>query len=264
MSARLGSCLVTQAQLESPAFLAWAERLARPPGLNRKTWEFCFIAQALAERGMLAPGRRGLGFAVGREPLVALFAGLGPELTATDVDETRAAVAGFVESGEHARSLEDLRVPGLCAAEVLERNVTFRTVDMNRVPEDLTGFDFVWSACAFEHLGSIERGLAFVERMTRCLKPGGVAVHTTELNISHADETLDHAPTVLFRERDIRELARRVAPLGWSLELDFARGDKDADLTIIRPPYPASPHLKLTCDRFVTTSLGLIFEPRSR
>lgn len=45
--------------------------------LNRKIWEWCYVAEALSERGMLLPGRRGLGFAVGQEPLVALFASAG-------------------------------------------------------------------------------------------------------------------------------------------------------------------------------------------
>lgn len=251
----LTSCLVTQAQLESEEFQRWARALGRPPGLNRKTWEFCFIAQALAERGMLAPGRRGLGFAVGREPLVALFARHGASLVATDVDEARAAAAGFVESGEHARDLADLPVP-----DELRHLVQFRTVDMNAVPDDLVGFDFVWSACAFEHLGTLERGLAFVERMVDCLKPGGVAVHTTELNVSHADETLERGTTVLFRERDMHELKRRLAARGCRVTLDFARGTGDADLSIIRPPYPESPHLKLLFDRFVTTSFALVVE----
>ena len=38
----------------------------RPFMLHRKMWEWLFIAQALAERDMLRPGRVGLGFGVGR------------------------------------------------------------------------------------------------------------------------------------------------------------------------------------------------------
>lgn len=260
----LVSCLATQAQLESEPFQAWARRLAREPGANRKTWEFCFIAQALWERGMLAPGRRGLGFAVGREPLVALFAGLGCALVATDQDARRAELAGYVASGDHAADLEQLSVPALCDPALLTQRVTRRTVDMNAVPDDLAAFDFTWSACAFEHLGSLGRGLAFVERQLTCLKPGGVAVHTTELNVSSDEDTLASGPTVLFRERDIRELAERLARAGHRITLDFARGDGDADLAVARPPYPYSPHLKLLYDRFITTSMGLIIERARR
>jgi hypothetical protein len=40
---------------------------------NRKAWEFVFIAQALHERGILAKGKKRLGFAVGKELLPSLF-----------------------------------------------------------------------------------------------------------------------------------------------------------------------------------------------
>ena len=64
--------------------------------LHRKIWEFCFIAQALDERGMLARGRRGLGFAVGTEPLPAMFASRGCAIVATDL--ATAVVAGVIVS----------------------------------------------------------------------------------------------------------------------------------------------------------------------
>jgi len=62
-------------------------------------WEWLFIAEALSERNMLVRGRRGLGFGVGREPLVALFASFGPEIVATDLDPARALAAGWTDSG---------------------------------------------------------------------------------------------------------------------------------------------------------------------
>ena len=43
--------------------------------LHRKMWEWLFIAEALRERGMLAAGRRGVGFGVGQEPLVSAVCG---------------------------------------------------------------------------------------------------------------------------------------------------------------------------------------------
>ena len=66
-----GSGLVSQlcrlATLESPAFRSWLERLHDGWHMHRKNWEHAYICQALHERGMLEPGRRGLGFAVGAE-----------------------------------------------------------------------------------------------------------------------------------------------------------------------------------------------------
>jgi hypothetical protein len=73
MSGLLKSCPCTQAQLQSEALQQWIPRLRESPSLHRKLWEWCYICQALSERDMLRPGRRGLGFAVGREPLTPDF-----------------------------------------------------------------------------------------------------------------------------------------------------------------------------------------------
>jgi hypothetical protein len=83
----LKSNVCNQSQLESELFQQWCKKIGgRRNQMHRKVWEWCYIAQALYERGVLAPGRRGLGFGVGKEPLVALFASYGCEIVATDQD----------------------------------------------------------------------------------------------------------------------------------------------------------------------------------
>ncbi len=78
----------------------------------------------------------------------------------------------------------------LCDRQQFNRFVEFREVDMNTVPDDLAGYDFCWSACALEHLGSLDNGIKFIRRSLACLAPGGVAVHTTEFNTSSDEDTL--------------------------------------------------------------------------
>jgi hypothetical protein len=134
---------------------------------------------------------------------------------------------------------------------------------MNAIPADLAGsFDFCWSTCAFEHLGSIERGLGFVEASLETLRPGGVAVHTTEFNLRDGDETIDDWPTVLFQKRHIEALAGTLRGRGYRMEpIDFGRGQKVLDGFVDLPPYgpEVSPaHLKLLVDGFPCTSIGLI------
>ena len=78
-----------------------------------------------------------------------------------------------------------------------------------RSPDDIEpDFHFTWSSRYFEHLGSIDRGLAFIKEQMKCLRRGGVAVHTTEFNVGSNHETIDHEATVLFRRRDLQRLAR--------------------------------------------------------
>lgn len=250
-----------QESFNAPYFAYWSRTLQEPLRYHRKLWEFVFICQALWERGALKDGARGLGFGVGSEPLSAFFAAQGCRIVATDMDATEAEAMGWSATNQHAVGKEALRKPKLCSDELFERNVTFRTCDMNQVPDDLTGFDFCWSACALEHLGSIEKGLAFIERSVECLNPGGLAIHTTEFNTSSNDETIDNMGTVLFRQRDFRALAARLKEKGHKVApFDFEIGDGLIDRFIDVPPYRSQPHLKMALAGFSTTSYGIIIQ----
>jgi len=254
------SRLCTQQELESPSFQKWAETLREPHlWLHRKLWEWCFIAEILDREGCLAPGMRGLGFAVGHEPLVAKFASSGASILASDLDMERAAGTGWVESNEHAASLAKLNDRGLCDDAEFARLVEFKPVDMSNFDaNELCDFDFVWSSCAFEHLGSLEAGQRFVIEAMRCLKPGGVAVHTTEFNVGSNDSTVSEGATVIYRQRDIEALAADLRSHGHLISLDFDRGILPGDYHVDVPPYTHDPHLKLHLMGYTTTSLGIV------
>jgi hypothetical protein len=261
----LRSSLCTQAALESSAFVAWARRfdpsLIGPDGtpkMHRKLWEWCFVAEALRERGMLRPGQRGLGFAVGREALPAVFAGFGCEVLATDMPADLPAAGGWADTGQHATTPEGLYRPYAYDPEVFGSRVRYRPVDMNHLPADLRGFDFCWSACSFEHLGSLELGLRFVERAMDCLKSGGVAVHTTEFNLSSDTYTVAEGRDVIYRRRDIDGLVSRLRAAGHAVKVDYDPGSGPLDHQIDAPPYRPEPHLKLLLYGYVATSFGLI------
>ncbi len=257
-----------RADLDSPSFLAWADRL-RPawdlthtgvPTLHhRKLWEWIYIAQALDERGMLAPGRRGLCFGVGNEPLPALFASMGCEIVATDLASPAAAAGGWVSTGQHAADLSTLNEAGLCDPRAFGDRVTFREVDMNAIPADLRGFDFTWSSCAIEHVGSISRSQEFLLTQMACLRPGGVAVHTTELNLTSKVRTVDLDHTVLFRERDVTWVADRLQRAHHRIDVDLDPGDEPDDRHIDVPPY-SNTHLKVRLSPYVSTSFGFVIE----
>lgn len=250
----------TQAQIESSDFRFWAAALReRPGGLHRKLWEWCFISQALYERGLLEPGRRGLGFAVGTEPLSALFAHRGCSIVASDLGEDLARTAGWVESNQHASGLKALNQRGLCTAAEFEERVRFREVDMRAIPGDLRDFDFLWSSCALEHLGDLQNGLDYVLEAMSCLKKGGVAVHTTELNCDSDEHTIETGNSVVYRKRDLLALADRLRGLGHDVApLDFDLGNSPADHVVDEPPYRGRLHLKLRIGPYVSTSYGLI------
>ena len=256
----LKSRLCTEEQFSTPEYREWCSRIGEAPRLHRKQWEFCFIAQALSERGMLREGRRGLGFGVGQEPLPALFASLGCAIVATDLDWATAQQAGWVDTSQHADGLASLNARGLCSPEQFARLMSYRIVDMNAIPADLTDFDFVWSSCSFEHVGSIDLGKRFVLRAMDCLAAGGVGVHTTEFNVASNFYTMSSGGTVLFRRTDIEALADRLIAAGYGIELDFDLGSGEADHYVDPPPYKSEPHLKLAIGNYVSTSIGLIIQ----
>jgi SAM-dependent methyltransferase len=242
-----------------PYFAYWLDRLAQPMFYHRKLWEFAYVCQSLHERGMLQERRKGLGFGIGAESLPALFVAEGCEITATDMDAAEAMQAGWAGTSQHAAGKEALRRPAICDDGKFEKGLSFRTVDMNHIPPDLEGFDFCWSACALEHLGSIELGLRFIENSIDCLKPGGIAVHTTEFNISSNDQTLETGGTVLFRRRDFETLALRLAKNGHEMApLDFDPGFGVMDGYVDTAPFALQPHLKLALAGYSCTSFGVI------
>jgi SAM-dependent methyltransferase len=257
--ARPVSQACTRSQMDEEAYAYWAGQIMEQRREHRKQWEFCYIAQVLAAAGMLAPGRRGLGFGVGEEPLAALFATRGAHILATDLPPDAAQGTGWIETRQHAPGKDGLNRRGICPPDLFARNVEFRFADMTASLAELGQFDFIWSACAFEHLGSIEQGEAFLLASARLLAPGGVAVHTTEFNCFSNTLTLDNAGTVLFRRRDFERFAQKLAHLGCATTFNFTLGDLPADRHIDVAPYSNDLHLKLQLEQWVTTSFGLAF-----
>lgn len=250
----------TQSDIESAWFVYWCQQMKIAPVYHRKLWEFCYILQALFEAGALREKACGLGFGCGEEPLPSLFASLGIAVTATDAPAEAAGV--WTTSGQYAQSQEALFKPYLCERSAFDRLVSFTPVDMRNIPADLTGrFDFTWSSCALEHLGSIAEGLRFIEESTRCLRAGGVAVHTTEWNFTSDDETLEDVATVLFLRKHFEEVAQRLSDKGYTVApLDFDTGSGVLDGFIDLPPYdhPQHAHLRLMLGQFGSTSFGVI------
>lgn len=247
----------TQAQFDTPEFEFWCREIREPKRYHRKLWEYCYLLQVLSRQGMIAPGRRGVGFGVGKEMTVAVLAARGVKVTATDLD-MESAQQEWVETGQHAASLADLNDKWICPPDTFKNLVDFRAEDMTAISPDLTGYDFAWSLCAFEHLGSIPAGLDFVRNSLRCIKPGGLLVHTTELNCQSDEATLDSGPIVIFRRSDFMGLAEQLSAEGHQLQLNFNLGDGELDHHIDEEPYTSRRHLRLRLGDHVTTSFGLV------
>jgi len=100
-----------------------------------------------------------------------------------------------------------------------------------------------------------------------CLKPGGVAVHTTEFNLSSNDKTVADGPCVIYRLRDIEAVCGQLVAQGHTVEpLDVQPGHHRLDRFVDEPPYcdwfttppPKVTHLRLNLWGHASTSIALV------
>jgi 2-polyprenyl-3-methyl-5-hydroxy-6-metoxy-1,4-benzoquinol methylase len=261
----------TQADLEANWTRHWSSELGIAHVLHRKIWELAYVLQVIWQTGNMQPGRRGLGFGCGEEPLPSYLASKGCAVTVTDLEPTDERAAGWVASEQHASADRAFRSEFLDRAR-FDELVDSRYVDMTAIPDTLRDYDFCWSICAFEHLGSIEAGINFIDKAVDVLKPGGVSIHTTEFNFMNDRETVDNWSTVLFQRQHFKEMARRLEAKGCVVApLNYDVGSKPLDKFIDVAPYGHdwtfdqadkwrvdSNHIKLTADGIPVTCFGIV------
>ncbi|PZO41442.1 MAG: hypothetical protein DCF19_09560 [Pseudanabaena frigida] len=256
-----------QQDIESEWLAYWSQQMGITVAYQRKLWEHCYILQVMYEYNLLKPRLKGIGFGCGEEPLPSLLVSYDIEITVTDLNPEESSAKGWIDTNQNASSKEKIWRSKLCMQELFEKNVSLRYVDMNNIPTDLDGkYDFCWSSCALEHLGSIENGLHFIENSLNTLLAGGVSIHTTEFNYLEEEETIDNWRTVLFRKKDFTKLFQKLTAQGHQVApLDFDIGTGFLDKFIDIPPYTEElhAHLKLLLDGFTTTSFGIVIRKSS-
>jgi len=267
---------------------AWHRNLCALIGatnpLLRKLWEWTYSLKVFWDLGVFQRRGSGLGFGCGSEPMASLCANFAEHVLVTDAPPHVIDGKGWSDTNQHTAELSDARFPAMAPGVDLDAVLDFEFVDMNAIPEHLYDrFDFVWSSCALEHLGSKRAGLAFIANSLRCLKPGGVAVHTTEYDLS-GTSTIDHWDTVLFNQNDfeqvlpdmVRELEEEQPGRSYELmPLKLERGQAFLDGYVDIPPYSYHPSpnagfhpdqdtnygypmLNLSVDGFPCTSIAVV------
>jgi hypothetical protein len=224
-----------------------------------KFWQNAIMAQILEEKEILQPGKAGIGFGVGQERLPALFASKGVEVTATDQD-FRTDKAKHWQKHELAHDAHSLNTLLICEPRLFGKNMSFQAIDMTKIPKKLfEKYDFAWSNCALGHLGSIDAGLEFIVNSAHCLKPGGWAVHTTEVNVLSNTATVDSGDTVIFRPKDVYRLSKKLAKAGFRLEpLRLNFGTSKDDLKVAMHPQYGNDYSKIHFRGHLITQVVLI------
>lgn len=243
-----------------PRFIALCKLIGERPRFHRKQWEWIFVLHKLLDSGVVRQGAKGLVFGVGREPLPATLASMGAFITATDAPLELPTAGSWTTTNQHSSDLNALAYPDIVPMDKLRQHVAHAYCDMNAIDPRFQDFDFNWSSCCFEHLGSLEAGIQFViNAVEKTLRLGGVAVHTTEFNASSSEQTVESGDTVIYRRSDMEALVRRLRERGHEVE-EFRLGPTAhaLDFHVDTPPYTGNAHLKLLLANYVTTSVGIV------
>ena len=224
-----------------------------------KFWQNASICQALIERGKLKKGKKGIGFGVGLERLPAVFAEFEVDVMATDQSFHGGSSAHWAER-ELAKGLSSLNKIKIVSDKKFLQRVQFRTLDMKNIPNKYSDrYDFLWSNCSLGHLGSIPSGLSFIRESLRCLKRGGIAVHTTEVNVLSNNLTVDHGDTVVFRLQDIYHLFQELTKIGYVCSpLKFHLGRSSGDFRLSMQPKFGNDYSKIQIGGHLATQVILI------
>jgi hypothetical protein len=245
--------------------------------IHRKQWEFYIIYKKILEHLINFDGKRGLGFAVGQEVLVPLFLKQNALLTVSDLDPNDPHSNAWINSSQHiVNGFEKYIESGYITKDLFLNNCKFEFINMNNIPRIFLNneYDFIWSSCALEHLGSIHKGLNYILNSLKCLKKGGIAVHTTEFNFKSNDKTLETPGCVSYRKQDFDWLINEVQELGYYIEpINYNRADTVVNNHIDDFPYNGSSsaiffdlnnyevlksHINLKIDGHCSTSIFIV------
>ncbi len=251
------SQLCTAAQFREPEYRRVCTILLEEPRLHRKQWEFAYIVRCVEQAGLIGPAHKGLGFLRERERLPAVFASRGCDIVAAGPATDQAQ-----DDSASRRELDELHFPGLLERSVLQRRISYRGIEMKRVPSDLRGFDFCWSSSVTSHLGNLRGGLRFMQDSLDCLRPGGVAAHTFEFNLESSVDTVSEGAVVIYRESDLADFAKSMRARGHDVTLNFNPGGETQDLVVDRD-LDSDIHLKLYICDVLATSVGLCLRKAS-
>ncbi len=204
------------------------------PGVfHRKIWEFNHTLYGLRRLRRLAPGATALGIGCGHEELMYFLANRIQRVVATDLYE------GTWIGGESDADV--LAHPAKYAPfKYREDHLEVRRMDALALAVAGDTFDFAFCLSSIEHFGRLQDKLQALQEMFRVLKPGGVAVLTTEVVLNRLGRGAQYFPA--------ETLTALVRQAGFTL-------DGEPDLRV--ETETASPPLALPMDTFVSPHVVL-------
>lgn len=189
--------LCGMAEMKNPAW--WRALrdldLVRPNApFHRKGWEFAQAIYGLRKLKSLPPDAVALGVGSGHERILYFLANRIAKVIATDLYEG--------DFAEKEASPIMLHTPEMFAPfHYRKGHLEVLTMDARKLDFPSSTFDIVFSFSSIEHFGGHREAVMALREMFRVLKPGGVAVVTTELILNRLGRTRG-----FFRRREIEPL----------------------------------------------------------
>ena len=240
--------IISEKRFKEKNFFLWMNFLRDNPRLHSKQFQNYAIMEAancIIDSGKIDV--KAMGFGIGTEPIPAGLAKLGFHVLATDYLDGEIATE-WKNTDQLVSSPEDLNVRGILTENEFKSKVRFANMDMNQIPENLNAqFDFVWSSCALGHIGSYQKGLDFILRSVELLAPGGIALHTTELDVSPGKSRFESPTLNLYREEDLYSLIDTLQSRGYLVDhfQNTSRWNAESEKFVDREPWGDRPHLRI-------------------
>ena len=221
---------------------------------NRKAWEVGMVVHALDQLGAITPTAEILGIGAAKEETISLLSPHVKRVFATDIYLDKGAWTDW-----HGQELM-IDASRFMAVPFNRRRVVWQHVDGRSLPYEDNSFDAIFSSSSFEHFGSENDIRQAISEACRVLKPGGVAVISTEFKISGPRDWFGNVQ--LFDAERIQRVWldgidwQLTSPLDLTLDdtpfIDFERSIHDEQYKLT-----AHPHIKLDNGEFRWTSVNL-------
>lgn len=244
--------------------------LREPARFHRKQWEFAKIFQALQKHGLLQEDKIGLSVGGGNERILYSIANHVKKLIVTDLYSTE--TMWDCAKTDDPDTFIKMNKP----FEVDDSRITAIPMDMRKLYFGDNTFDFCYSSCAIEHIGTFDDFVQHFNEVNRCLKEGGYYIFTTEFHFG--EETIESPNNYIFSPEYLEKI---IAASSLSL---VEQPDFNLTNHTINFPYPSNlknlfyhgnsksssilagefPHLILLRGKFPFTSILLIGQKNSR
>ena len=254
--------IVSEKRFKEDNFFKWMDLLRELPKLHNKQFQqYAIMESANRITSDIGKAKKAIGFGVGVEPIPAALVKLGFDVLATDYLDGSIA-EDWKRTGQLASEFQQLNQRGILTEQEFIDHLKFQNLDMNQSPKEMHGsFDFTWSSCALGHIGGYQNGLDFILDSLNLLRPGGMAVHSTELDVSALGSIFTSPSLNFYKLDDLNETIKLAQKRGFETSLIQKRKmfSGKSERFVVLEPWDEKTHIRIEIFGREILSVVLIF-----